>query len=891
MGTFEGESAVESVVQGVEFKSWMAKVLSENQDLVLVMTWRREAMPSFIYRLFSSLLIVHAASADTLLVPTEYATIQEAIDAANTNGDEIVVAPGVYFDPIDYSGKAVYIRSQNGNAQTFIDVQGSAGPVVRFANGEDINSVLDGFTIRNSTSSAIEISGSGPALKNLRVLNCSAIEGAAVRVTSGNVDIDNSKFLFNYADRGGAIHLSSESSISCLDCVFELNEAGERGGAIYATGSSVVGFEGCAFNENFINRTSTTSDRNAFIEGGAIFCGDSEISGSSSVFSANSVRGNYTFSDNADCAGGVSTCLGGAISVINSDVAMSFCEFDANSTSSEYYRLGQGNNNGRGKTTINESFGGAVSMSSCVVSVVQCQFLDNTANALSDQDYYHNGCCGYCISQAHGYSNGGAFRMYDTSGLISSCQFLGNRATVVRGDNSTIALAIGGAVALSGPAGSSPTITGCQFENCSAEVVGSEFSQDQEYLRNSRGGAIHSEGFSSPFIDAPVFVGCSADWGGAYYAGDESSPFLVRAQISSCSANFSGGAICSSDSFLSLVSSVVANNSAGPTSATPGGGIYSTNQTPAARPSVAKSIFCGNTYGPDVAHIGGPYYDDGGNSFAEVCGEDCNRNQLIDEFEILFGLSDDCDANGVPDECDVGSGFDCNMNGVPDACDLLGGDSADCDANGLPDECDEDCNGNGSPDICDVKSGLAPDCDGNGLPDECDIADGSLIDCNTDGLPDICGEDCNGTGLADECDIESGDSLDCDTNGVPDECDPDCDTNGIPDVCDIEQGDLSDCDQNSVPDVCEPITDCNQNGVNDPCEIVDGDATDNNGNGVLDECECPADVNGDSFVNYNDLLLLLSKWDSDDPAADIDGSGSVGLSDLLLVLANYGECP
>ena len=219
----------------------------------------------------------------------------------------------------------------------------------------------------------------------------------------------------------------------------------------------------------------------------------------------------------------------------------------------------------------------------------------------------------------------------------------------------------------------------------------------------------------------------------------------------------------------------------------PGGGIYSTNQTPAARPSVAKSIFCGNTYGSDVAHIGGPYYDDGGNSFAEVCGEDCNENQLIDEFEILFGLSDDCDANGVPDECDVEGGFDCNMNGVPDACDLLGGDSADCDANGLPDECDEDCNGNGSPDICDVKSGLAPDCDGNGLPDECDIADGSLIDCNTDGLPDICGEDCNGTGLADECDIESGDSLDCDTNGVPDECDPDCDTNGIPDVCDIEQ--------------------------------------------------------------------------------------------------------
>ena len=843
-------------------------------------------MPSLICRLFSPLLIVQAASADTLLVPTEYATIQEAIDAANTNGDEIVVAPGVYFDPIDYSGKAVYIRSQNGNAQTFIDVQGSAGPIVRFANGEDINSVLDGFTLRNSTDSAIEVSGSGPALKNIRVLNCSANEGAAVRVTSGDVDMDNCNFLFNYANRGGAIHISSESSISCFECNFELNEVRESGGAIHAAGSSVVGFESCSFSENFINVSSPISGNNSYVQGGAIYCSSSEISGSSSVFSMNSIRTNYQISTGViDCTDGISFCAGGAIYANSSDVALSFCEFDRNTTSSNFFRYND--NNSQGLRTRNESYGGALNLENSEVSAVQCSFSENSCDGLSRQDYQGSGSC---PSLGFGYSSGGAIRMYDTTGLISSCQFLGNRVIVSRGNASNIALALGGAIGLSGPVGSSPTISGCQFENCTAEVSGSEFSQDQALLLNARGGAIHCDGFSSPFIDAPVFVGCSADWGGAYYAGDGSSPFLVRAQFSSCSANYGGGAICSSDSFLTLVSSVVANNSA-QMSEQASGGIESINQTPAARPSVSKSIFCGNTYVDQVAHIGGPFYDDGGNSFAEVCGEDCNGNQLIDEFEILFGLSDDCDANGVPDECDLEGGFDCNMNGVPDACDLLGGDSADCDANGLPDECDEDCNGNGSPDICDVKSGLAPDCDGNGLPDECDIADGSLIDCNTDGLPDICGEDCNGTGLADECDIESGDSLDCDTNGVPDECDPDCDTNGIPDVCDIEQGDLSDCDQNSVPDVCEPITDCNQNGVNDPCEIADGDATDNNGNGVLDECECPADVNGDSFVNYNDLLVLLSRWDSDDPAADIDGSGSVGLSDLLLVLANYGECP
>ena len=68
--------------------------------------------------------------------------------------------------------------------------------------------------------------------------------------------------------------------------------------------------------------------------------------------------------------------------------------------------------------------------------------------------------------------------------------------------------------------------------------------------------------------------------------------------------------------------------------------------------------------------------------------------------------------------------------------------SEDCNANGIPDECDTDCNGNGVPDECDIAccDGLpsCSDCNENGIPDGCDIAWGHSADDNQNGIPDEC---------------------------------------------------------------------------------------------------------------------------------------------------------
>ncbi len=87
----------------------------------------------------------------------------------------------------------------------------------------------------------------------------------------------------------------------------------------------------------------------------------------------------------------------------------------------------------------------------------------------------------------------------------------------------------------------------------------------------------------------------------------------------------------------------------------------------------------------------------------------------VDAIELAaYGMIDnDCNTNGVPDECDP----DCNLNGSPDECDIDAGTSSDCDHNGVPDECEADFDGDGLIDSCD------PDIDGDGVPNDNDVCD------------------------------------------------------------------------------------------------------------------------------------------------------------------------
>jgi len=127
---------------------------------------------------------------------------------------------------------------------------------------------------------------------------------------------------------------------------------------------------------------------------------------------------------------------------------------------------------------------------------------------------------------------------------------------------------------------------------------------------------------------------------------------------------------------------------------------------------------------------------------------DCNENCVPDADDIAFGTSQDCNGDGIPDECQL-AGNDCNGDGILDECQLSGND---CNSDGIPDDCQYDCNGNGVPDDCDIAGG-ATDADGNGVLDECEVGtpycfgDGSGAYCPCYNFSSSTGRGCgNSTG-------------------------------------------------------------------------------------------------------------------------------------------------
>ena len=133
--------------------------------------------------LLALLLLVHAGGslAVTINVPGDSATIQAGIDGA-VDFDTVLVASGTYSGDgnrdLDFNGKSIVLRSENGPGVTTIDCGGSVSEphqALRFHNGEDSLAIVNGFTMTNGywynepwddDGGIVQCSSSAPAIVN-----------------------------------------------------------------------------------------------------------------------------------------------------------------------------------------------------------------------------------------------------------------------------------------------------------------------------------------------------------------------------------------------------------------------------------------------------------------------------------------------------------------------------------------------------------------------------------------------------------------------------------------------------------------------------------------------------------------------------------------------------
>jgi len=220
--------------------------------------------------------VVGSAWADTLHVPRDYPTIGAAIAAAR-DGDEVLVADGIYSGPgnynLSFAGKAIVVRSAGGPARCEIDCR-QLGRAFLFVSGETERSVLQGFTIRNGVISnalgaGIEVQGSSPTIRDCVFVNniSEPYNGGAMHLGQGSTALVINCVMRSNRAGGGAGLFCENSAPTIVNCVIEKNTAWV-GGGVLCTNSQAT-FVNCLFTGN------DATDANW--GGGAIFCNASSM--------------------------------------------------------------------------------------------------------------------------------------------------------------------------------------------------------------------------------------------------------------------------------------------------------------------------------------------------------------------------------------------------------------------------------------------------------------------------------------------------------------------------------------------------------------------------------------------------------------------------------------
>ncbi|MHC5004163.1 MAG: right-handed parallel beta-helix repeat-containing protein [Planctomycetota bacterium] len=556
-------------------------------------------------------------------MPGDSATIQGAIDIA-VNGDEVVVAPGTYHEQIDFRGKAIVVRSSDGAASTIIDGDGTRrGVHVHF--GEGLDTVLDGFTIRNCFTTAngaglLIRTASSPTIRDCVIERNVAVKsggGVAIRDNSSPL-LENCTIQDNRANRFGAGVFVETSTPVLTDCLIAVNDVlHDEGDAVLADSYRGGGLANLSGGHTVMNTCRVRQNR-AHSGGGGIYNRDA---GGVAVLDDTRVLDNLA-TDPASQGGGVYNHA--------STLTMDLCNVERNSAGTGGGVMNHGGGSADledtdllGNVAIGpEGRGGGLYTGGSSMSGTNALFEDNEAaigGGLACVDGGSVALAGCTVRSNRATRGGGGLYNEAASPLLDQCGFESNQVTT---PVEAPVPGLGGG--MWNAQESTPAITRCSFtgnlttghgggmantDDSAATIEDCPFVGNGATSDDSEGGGMFNRN-ASPTVNACRFEGNAAAFGGGMANVLHASPALTACTVIDNTATQVGGGLRNADeSDPAILGGEITGNEA----LVDGGGLASTEDS---MPKLSRAVVCENLPNNVIGPIEEVQTQAGGN---EIC--------------------------------------------------------------------------------------------------------------------------------------------------------------------------------------------------------------------------------------------------------------------------------